>query len=95
VRVLLLTHYYPRWPGDLSGAALSALARALVRRGLSVRVLVPSDDPTGRAELEGVGINRVRVSRKVAGTVERRLAWSAIAAPAASRCQRQTPWLTV
>ena len=28
MRVVFLTHNYPRWPGDLSGAALGTLARA-------------------------------------------------------------------
>lgn len=69
MRVVLLTHHYPRWPGDISGAALAVLARALVRRGLSVRVLAPTDEPTGRAELEGVDIHRVKVSRRVAETL--------------------------
>lgn len=69
VRVVLLTHHYPRWPGDSSGAALGVLARALVHRGMSVRVLVPSDDPTGRAALDGVDIHRVKVARRVAETL--------------------------
>jgi hypothetical protein len=63
VRVVLLTHSYPRWPGDFAGAAQGALARALVRRGMSVRVVVPSEDAAGRAELEGVVADRVRVAR--------------------------------
>jgi glycosyltransferase involved in cell wall biosynthesis len=69
VRVILLTHHYPRWPGDFSGAALGTLTRALVRRGVSVRVLVPSDEPTGRAALDGVDIHRVRVARRLAETL--------------------------
>ncbi|HZB27778.1 MAG TPA: glycosyltransferase [Gemmatimonadales bacterium] len=66
MRVVLLTHSYPRWPGDFAGAAQGALARALVRRGMSVRVVVPSEDSAGRAELEGVVVDRVRVARAAA-----------------------------
>jgi glycosyltransferase involved in cell wall biosynthesis len=89
VRVILLTHHYPRWPGDFSGAALGTLTRALVRRGVSVRVLVPSDEPTGRAALDGVDIHRVRVARRVAerlrdqdalgAWLRRPLAWARLA----------------
>jgi glycosyltransferase involved in cell wall biosynthesis len=59
VRVVFLTHNYPRWPGDLSGAPLGALARALLRRGISVRVIAPSDEATGKSEVDGVAIRRV------------------------------------
>jgi glycosyltransferase involved in cell wall biosynthesis len=69
VRVVFLTHNYPRWPGDFSGAALAALARALVRRGISVRVVAPSEDSTGRADLDGVTVNRVRVGRSLGSTL--------------------------
>jgi glycosyltransferase involved in cell wall biosynthesis len=61
VRVVLLTHHYPRWPGDYRGAALGALARALVRRGLSVRVVATSQERTTEAELDGVPVRRVGV----------------------------------
>jgi glycosyltransferase involved in cell wall biosynthesis len=59
VRVVFLTPIYPRWPGDFSGAALGSLARALLRRGVSVRVVAPSDDSGGQTELEGVPVHRV------------------------------------
>jgi glycosyltransferase involved in cell wall biosynthesis len=61
VRVVLLTHHYPRWPGDYRGATLGALARALVRRGLSVRVVATSQERTADAELDGVPVRRVGV----------------------------------
>jgi glycosyltransferase involved in cell wall biosynthesis len=60
VRVIFLTPSYPRWPGDFSGASLGALARALLRRGISVRVVVPSEEPDGQFELDGVPLRRVR-----------------------------------
>ena len=50
MRVVFLTHNYPRWPGDLSGSFLATLAAALVRRGIEVRVLAPSDEGKGGEE---------------------------------------------
>jgi glycosyltransferase involved in cell wall biosynthesis len=60
VRVVFLTNHYPRWAGDRSGAALGTLARALMRRGISVRVVAPSDEKTGEGELDGVPVHRVK-----------------------------------
>ena len=61
MRVVFLTHNYPRTPGDLSGAFLETLATALVRRGIEVTVIAPSDAGLGGIELrEGVRIRRVR-----------------------------------
>ena len=61
MRVVFLTHNYPRFPGDLSGAFLGTLAAALVRRGIEVRVVAPSDAGEGGEELvDGVGVRRVR-----------------------------------
>ena len=70
MRVVFLTHNYPRRPGDLSGAALGTLARALMRRGISVRVVTPSDEP-GAAEIDGVPVNRIRVGRSILDTISR------------------------
>lgn len=64
MRVVFLTHNYLRRPGDRSGAPLSSLARALMRRGISVRVVTPSDEG-GEIELDGVPVARVRVARSV------------------------------
>jgi glycosyltransferase involved in cell wall biosynthesis len=66
VRVVFLTHNYPRWPGDFSGAALGALSRALLRRGVSVRVVTPSEDASDRIELDGVPVQRVRIPSRLA-----------------------------
>jgi glycosyltransferase involved in cell wall biosynthesis len=61
VRVVFLTHNYPRWPGDPSGAFLATLAAALVRRGVSVRVVAPSHQGQGgESEHDGVRVRRVR-----------------------------------
>ena len=68
MRVVFLTHNYPRRPGDPSGAALGTLARALMRRGISVRVVTPSDE-SGPAEVDGVPVSRVRAGRSIRDTI--------------------------
>ena len=61
MRVVFLTHNYPRHPGDLSGAFLATLAGALARRRVEVRVLAPSDLGAGGDESNGlVSVRRVR-----------------------------------
>jgi glycosyltransferase involved in cell wall biosynthesis len=61
VRVVFVTHNYPRWSGDLSGSFLATLAEALVRRGVDVRVVAPSDGGKGgEGKIGGVPVRRVR-----------------------------------
>ncbi|HUR93403.1 MAG TPA: glycosyltransferase family 4 protein [Gemmatimonadales bacterium] len=61
MRVVFLTHNFPRWPGDLSGSFLATLAAALVGRGIQVTVVAPSDGGQGgEAETGGVRVRRVR-----------------------------------
>ncbi|HET9276248.1 MAG TPA: glycosyltransferase family 4 protein [Gemmatimonadales bacterium] len=61
MRVVFLTHNYPRHAGDLPGAFLHPLAVALRARGHDVRVVAPSDrGRNGRDELDGVPVRRVR-----------------------------------
>ncbi|HEX5385397.1 MAG TPA: glycosyltransferase family 4 protein [Gemmatimonadales bacterium] len=61
MRVVFVTHNYPRHAGDLSGSFLATLAEALVRRGHVVSVVAPSDaGQGGDAELNGVRVRRVR-----------------------------------
>ncbi|HET9065823.1 MAG TPA: glycosyltransferase family 4 protein [Gemmatimonadales bacterium] len=61
MRVLFVTHNYPRFEGDLSGNFLHPLARALQGRGHEVRVIAPSDAGQGGTDLvEGVPVRRVR-----------------------------------
>jgi glycosyltransferase involved in cell wall biosynthesis len=64
VRVVFLTHNYLGRPGDPSSSSLAALARALLRRGIFVHVLAPSD-ADGEIEVEGVSVSRVRMARSV------------------------------
>jgi hypothetical protein len=60
-RVVFLTHNYPRYSGDISGAFLATLARALMNRGVSVRVVAPSDGgDVGEPQLDGIPVRRVR-----------------------------------
>lgn len=70
MRVVFLTHNFPRWPGDVSGAFLGILADALVRRGIEVRVLAPSDQGQGGEDVvNGVRVRRVRYASAGAETV--------------------------
>ena len=68
MRVVFLTPRYPRWPGDFSGAALGSLARALLRRGVSVRVVAPGEESGEPTELDGVPVRRIRFVQPAAGT---------------------------
>ncbi len=61
MRVVLLTHNFPRWPGDISGSFLGTLATALARRGIEVSVVAPSDEGRGGEEtVDDVRVRRVR-----------------------------------
>jgi glycosyltransferase involved in cell wall biosynthesis len=70
VRVVFLTHNYPRWAGDVSGAFLATLAVGLARRGIEVRVVAPSDEGRGgEDELDGIPVRRVRYASPRAETL--------------------------
>ena len=61
MRVVFLTHNYPRHDGDLAGGFLHPLAGALRDLGEEVRVVAPSDrGQGGEATLDGVPVTRVR-----------------------------------
>jgi len=61
VRVVFLTHNYPRHPGDLAGAFLHPLALGLRARGVDVRVVAPSDRGQGGEDvIDGVPVVRAR-----------------------------------
>ena len=61
MRVVFLTHNYPRDPADAAGAFLRPLATALAARGHDLRVVAPSDQGRGgREPLDGIPVRRVR-----------------------------------
>ena len=61
VDVCMLTTAFPRFRGDLFGTFVLELARELVRRGLSVRVVAPHDAGRPRCEtIDGVHVTRFR-----------------------------------
>lgn len=61
MRVVFLTHNYPRTSGDMAGGFLHPLARTLCDRGVELRIVAPADrGEGGRDSLDGVPIVRVR-----------------------------------
>ena len=61
MRVLFVTHSYPRRVGDAPGSFLLRLARALAARGVEVRVLAPAGAGlASRETIDGVPVTRVR-----------------------------------
>ena len=57
MRIVFLTHNYPRHAGDVSGAFLATLVHALVARGHDLRVIAPSDGgETGEPMLDGIPV---------------------------------------
>lgn len=61
MRVIFVTHNYPRFPGDPAGGFLHPLAVSLQKLGHDVRVVAPSDQGRGgRQALDGVPVRRVR-----------------------------------
>ena len=71
MRVVFLTHHYPRRSGDPSGATLGTLARALMRRGVAVRVVTPADE-SGETQVEGVPVKLVHVARPLREMISRK-----------------------
>ena len=61
MKVLFLTHNFPRFDGDVSGNFLLRLASALGAQGVSVRVVAPASPGfENSAQLNGTGIERFR-----------------------------------
>jgi glycosyltransferase involved in cell wall biosynthesis len=61
VRVLFVTHSFPRWSGDVAGAFILHLARALAGAGVEVRVLAPSAPDLAATEtIDGITVQRFR-----------------------------------
>lgn len=61
MRVIWVTHAYPRWDGDVAGAFLERLAVSLASRGHVLTVVAPADGGrAGREERLGIEVWRVR-----------------------------------
>lgn len=61
MRVLFVTHSFPRYSGDVAGAFILRLARALADRGAEVRVLAPAAAGLGRTDvIDGIAVHRFR-----------------------------------
>jgi glycosyltransferase involved in cell wall biosynthesis len=91
VRILAVSHSYPRGDGDLAGAFLERLYAALVEQGHTVRVIVPADEGRGGEETRhGITVERVRYATPeretlaYRGTMER-----AVRAPGSALTFRQ------
>jgi glycosyltransferase involved in cell wall biosynthesis len=65
VKVLFLTHNYPRRPGDASGNFLLLLAKALKSEGVEVRVVAPaSAGVTDHETVDGIQVDRFHYAPK-------------------------------
>jgi len=61
VRILYVTHAYPRWDGDVAGAFIERLATGVAARGHELTVLAPSEEGRGGSEeRNGIAVTRVR-----------------------------------
>jgi glycosyltransferase involved in cell wall biosynthesis len=70
MRVVFVTHNYPRTAGDMAGAFLHPLAVALQERGVPVTVVAPSDRGQGGIDTQGgVEVRRVRYASAGAETL--------------------------
>ena len=65
MRILFVTHSFPRFRGDAAGAFILRLARALAEGGTEVRVLAPSAPQLANVEtIEGIAVRRFRYAPK-------------------------------
>jgi glycosyltransferase involved in cell wall biosynthesis len=61
MRIGVLTHNYPRFPGDFVGGFIEASCRELARQGHDVTAIAPYDPAFGRPLSESVGSGRVEL----------------------------------
>ena len=87
MRILMVTHSFPRVEGDVAGASLWRLGEALALRGHDVSVIAPADQgEVGEPMLGRVRVRRVRYASSAAetlayqGTMHRQAARSPLAA---------------
>ena len=63
--MLFVTHSFPRYSGDVAGAFILRLARALADSGTDVRVLAPSAPRLANVDtIEGIDVRRFRYAPK-------------------------------
>lgn len=61
LRILSVTHAYPRWDGDIAGGFIEILNQALAARGHEITVIAPADQGKGGEAMRGaVRVRRVR-----------------------------------
>lgn len=61
MNILMVSHAYPRWEGDVAGAFVERLAVALHQRSHAMRVIAPADRGNGAGGCQrGVSVSRVR-----------------------------------
>src|SRR5437588_3193315 len=59
MKVLFLTHAFPRFDGDVAGSFLLRLASALGQQGVDVKVVAPAEPGLEEnAKLNGTGVDR-------------------------------------
>lgn len=61
MRILVLTHNYPRYTGDFSGSFVQALCREWMAQGQEVEVVAPFDPAFDRPREESQGRGRIRL----------------------------------
>ena len=65
MRILFVTHSFPRFRGDAAGAFILRLARALAEGGTEVRVLAPSAPQLANVDtIDGIAVRRFRYAPK-------------------------------
>jgi glycosyltransferase involved in cell wall biosynthesis len=70
MRVLFLTHSFPRHDGDVAGSFLLRLAVALEREGVSVQALAPAAAGLAdHASIEGIDVERFRYAPRTLETL--------------------------
>jgi glycosyltransferase involved in cell wall biosynthesis len=70
MRVLFLTHSFPRHVGDVAGAFVLRLASALADQGVAVKVIAPATATARQQEvMEGVPVHRFRYAPRALETL--------------------------
>ena len=65
IKLLKITHNYPRWEGDFAGPFVRLLAKQLLEHDIQPVVLAPHDvGAKEEDEIDGVKIYRFRYAKK-------------------------------